>query len=352
MNLKPHYKKRTSVSNKKNYYDILKVSPLASPSAIKKSYQNLARIHHPDKNPNNPEAAEVFKQINEAYQILSDTFKRKNFDRQIKQEKENQEKNKTPPPPMYESYHSYPSFGEHNMNPSSPSTPHYSTQTGEPPTTNTAPTHSPKTKAPFSIKDYLKQPFSSSENQAYGPLEISLEEAALGCKKNIPLQVMRKGVLKTESFLAHIPPGTKEKQKIKIKNKKNGESLYVSIIYKTHPLFTIKQDNILMDLPVPFTKAILGGEVEIPTLRGRVSFQLPAGTHTNHVIQLKSQGFPISTNSKKRGNMLVTVLIDIPSHFSEEEKKWIKKIQIRNQLCPKVAEFDIKTKLFLKNRKI
>ena len=67
------------MNNKKNYYEILKVSPLASPSTIKKSYQRLARIYHPDKNKNNPAAAETFKQINEAFEVLSDTFKRKDF---------------------------------------------------------------------------------------------------------------------------------------------------------------------------------------------------------------------------------------------------------------------------------
>lgn len=337
------------VSNKKNYYEILKVSPLSSSSAIKKSYQKLARIYHPDKNPNNPEAGEIFKQITAAYQILSDTFKRKDFDRKMKQEKEKQKKNKTSHTPMYDSYHSYPPFEEYNINPS----PYYPPQTEEPNFTTQDPAHSLK-KDPFSIKnlkDYFKQSFSPSKSPSYVPLEISLEEAALGCKKNISLQVARKKILKTESFLAYIPPGTQEKQKIKIKNKKIEGNLYVSISYKKHPLFTVKEDNILMDLPVPFTKAILGGEVEIPTLRGRVSFQLPAGTHTNHVIQLKSQGFPISANSKKRGNMLVTVLIDIPSDFSEKEKKWTKSLQSRNPLCPKVAEFDIKTKLLLKNRK-
>lgn len=347
------------MNNKKNYYEILKVSPLASPSAIKKAYQKLARIYHPDKNPNNPEASEIFKQINEAYQTLSDSFKRKKFDRQMKQEKQKEQdkKNKASFTPMYESYHSYPSF-ERNINPqgqppySSPSTPPLEEKLSTY-NTNTQTAHSHK-KDPFSIKnlkDYFKQPSSSSENQNYKPLEISLEEAALGCNKNISIQTSRKRAPQTELFKIYIPPGTKEKQIIKVNNKKVNENLYVFIVYKPHPLFISKQENILMSLPIPFTTAILGGEVQIPTLRGKVSFQLPAGVHAGHTIQLKGQGLPVATNSKKRGNMLITVSIDILSQFSEEEKNWIKKIQSRNQLCPKVAEFEIKTKILLKKRK-
>ena len=341
------------MNNKKNYYETLKVSPLASPSAIKKSYQKLARIHHPDKNPNNPKAAETFKQINEAYQILSDTFKRKNFDRQMKQEKDKEEeKNKKPFTPMYESYHSYSTFDGRPPNSPSPTSPHSPFKENASTQGATAQPTPPHKKDPFSIKNfktYLKQSFSSPEDQVFIPLEISLEEAATGCKKNIALRVTRKGVTQPESFQVYIPPGTKEKEKIKIKN--TNENLHVSVIYKAHPLFSIKGENILMNLPVPFTKAFLGGEIEIPTLRGRVSFQLPSGTHSGHTIQLKGQGFPLMASSKKRGNMLITVLIDIPPNLSEEEKGWIKKIHGKNYLCPKVAEFDIKTKLLLKNRK-
>ena len=89
--------------DKKNYYQILNVSPLASSSAIKKSYRKLARTHHPDKNQGNPDAEVIFKQINEAYQVLGDSFKRKVFDKGLKKEAETQK-----PAPMYSSYNTYP----------------------------------------------------------------------------------------------------------------------------------------------------------------------------------------------------------------------------------------------------
>ncbi|MCY4321894.1 MAG: DnaJ domain-containing protein, partial [Bdellovibrionaceae bacterium] len=319
-----------SVDNKKNYYEILKISPLASPFTIKKSYQKLARLYHPDKNPNNPEAAETFKQINEAYQILSDSFKRKDFDRQREQEKkkEEQKKQKEAFSPLYESYHSYaPFIATPSASPYSATYPKKEPTSSQPQppfpekkTSYTPPSTDKKKDNAFSIKGlktYFTKTNKLSSDQIHGQIEVSLEEAALGCKKTISLKNAQK-----ETFLVHIPPGTKENQSIKIHNQKNKskEDIYVSIIYKKHPLFTLEKENILMNLPIPFTKAVLGGEVEIPTLGGRVSFQLPAGTHGGDVIQLKGQGFPSSDSyKKKRGHMLISVLIDIPIHFSEEE---------------------------------
>lgn len=319
------------MDNRKNYYEILKVSPLASPSTIKKSYQRLARIHHPDKNKNNPEAAEIFKQINEAYEILSNTFKRKDFDRQLKEEKEQKEreKEKASFSPMYENYHSYAPFSQ---------------QAGEP-SFQKGPAPSQQGQK---VKQEAFQKTSSSLNnqQIYGQLEISLEEAAFGCKKKISLKRFQGQSPKAEKLTVSIPAGIKENQNLKITN-----DITMTIVYKKHPLFTTEGENILLSLPVPFTRAMLGGSVTIPTLTGQVSFQLPPNTHGGHIIQLKGQGLPISDKSKQRGKMAITILIDIPVHFTEQEKEWIKEIQKRNQLCPKVSEFDIKTKLFLKQRK-
>ncbi len=354
-----------ATNNKKNHYEVLKISPLASASAIKKSYQKLVRIHHPDKNLDNPSSADTFKQINEAYQVLSDTFKRKEFDRLMKKEKADWEKKNKPSfSPLYESYHSYSPLTEQAPFPASSAYPQEK-PTPPPPPNPLHKSHqgqeapdpmSSKKKNSFSIKnlkDYFKKPSETlSSDSMYVPLSVSLEEAALGCIKNISLNIRKKGVLKKQSFSASIPPGAKEGQKIKIHNqdKTSSNNLYMSIVYKTHPLFKVENENILMDLPVCFTKAILGGAVELPTLRGRISFQLPAGTQSGHVIQLKNQGLPSLTNTKKRGNMLIKVLIDIPADLSTEDKKWAQSIQDKNLPCPKVAEFNIKTKLLLKRR--
>ncbi len=313
------------MSEKKNYYQVLKVSPLASLPTIKKSYRKLVQIHHPDKNPNDPKAEETFKAINEAYEVLSDTFKRKDFDRQIKKEKEATEKKRATPIYRYDSFH---------------------TPFDERPSEGLG---SASSAPPGDIsKNFTGR--KSVSDQICGTVEISLEEATLGCEKKISGKILRNRTLQTTNFTVHIPPGVEETQKIKLKSHKKLKNLYVSIAYKKHPLFKKDEKNILMNLPIPFTKAILGGRVEIPTLRGKISFNLPPGVHAGHIIQLKNQGFPSLTEHRKRGNMLISLLIDVPSNLSEEEKTEIKKLKNKDLLCPKVAEFDIKAKLLLKKR--
>ena len=281
-----------SVTNKKNYYEILKISPLSGPSAVKKSYQKLARLHHPDRNPNNPQAEEIFRQINEAYEILSDTFKRNAFDRELKKAKqaEEEKKRKHTFSPLYESYHS----------------------------------HAPSSPAKF--------------------LELSLEEAAFGCVKNI---VLSKPSL---SFSAHSPPGVKEGQSLKILTSAD-KFIYLSVKYKPHPLFILKGKNIFMSLPVPLTYAVLGGKQSIPTLRGKAILPIPASTSSGQILCLKGEGFPSEKKGGKKGDMFITVLIDIPSDFTEEEKNLLRKRMDKNVLFPKTKEFDIKCKALWESRK-
>ena len=347
--------------DQKNYYEVLKVSPLASPTAIKKAYRRLARLHHPDKNKGNVEAGELFKQINQAYQTLSDPFKRKAFDHQLKKEKEQAQKKQHSASYMYDSFQGY-SGGEKG-----PSGPFPMGSTTMPPHASPPPptmadrassqTHpigetgsATVNKQAFSFSN-LKDQFTRALNTkpVTVPLPISLESAVLGCQKPVTFQTRQKKAstsgLKKGTFMVSVPPGAKEKQIIKINS-----AFQVSLVYEEHPLFKADGDNITMDLPVPWTKAILGGKVCIPTPRGEVSFQLPAGTPGGHVIQLKGQGFPLA-HSKQRGAMLITIVIDIPSDFSPQEKEWISLMQNRKAHCPKVAEFDIKAKLLLKNRK-
>ena len=319
------------MENRKDYYTILKVSPLASPSHIKKSYKKLARIFHPDKNPNNPEAAQTFKEINEAYEILSDSFKRKEFDNYLKEKKEKQNKKESNFTPLYNSYHSYSSIAT----PVTPSSENLSEK---------------NTSVLSQLKQYIKKPATNPKSHC-GELAISLEEAALGCKKQVLLQVMKKQKLQKTAFEVIVPPGTENQSTTPLySNNKEVKGLYMSVIHKKHSLYTLEGKDIKMELPIPFTQAILGGTVQIPTLRGQVSFHLPQGIHCGHILQLKGQGFPLTPHSKKRGNMLIKVLIDIPSQLSEEEKNWIQRLQEKAPLCPKVAEFDIKAKLLLKKR--
>ena len=335
--------------NKKDYYKILQVSPLASSRAIKKSYQKLAQRYHPDKNKSNPQATEIFNDINEAYQILSDSFKRKDFDRQIKKQKENF-KHKDSFSPLYDSFHVHP--------PETFENPPFSTW--QPPPMSHPPSSSPDFWGIFNrFTTRVKTFFNSTQKSLHtehiicGKLDISLEEAAFGCQKSIVVKMTEKAKKIQKKILITVPPGSEHLQKIKV-NKKSYpflHNIYVQICYQPHPFFKKFGQDILMDLPVAFTTAVLGGKAEVPTIRGAVSFQLPVACHNGHTIRLKKQGFP-PTAKADAGDMLVTVCIDIPTDLSEEEKNWIKKIHDRRPLCQSVSEFNIQYKHFLKDRRI
>ena len=313
--------------SKETYYDILQVSPLSSLSAIKKSYHKLVRIHHPDKHPNNPEASETFKKINEAYEVLSDTFKRKEFDRQLKKEKEAEKIKKSQTKPMYEAFSSHQPF-------------------------STAETQTSVTSVLF---EQPPQPATQKTKEQFcGKLPISLEQGFKGCKKHIKLKL--KGLTPKDNFLANIPAGVKDSQKIKLTgltNKaKKMKNLYITIHYKDHTIFKKDKFNIELDLPISLTKAVLGGSVETPTLRGqRVSFPLSPGVHSGHIIRLKNMGFPIDSKSQKHGDMFLKILIDIPSDLSEDEIAWIRTLGKKQKKYPAVAEFKIKAQSLLKNKK-
>ena len=323
-----------SVTSKKNYYEILKISPLSGPSAVKKSYQRLARLHHPDKNPNNPQAEETFRQINEAYEILSDTFKRKAFDRELKKAKEEEEqKRKNTFSPLYESYHSHApsSFSDPSTSAPQPTQPS--------PLSTTA-----KTKDKSWNFFSLKSKFQKKPAKWNGSLELSLEEAALGCVKNI---LLKKPSL---SFSFHSPPGVQAGQSLKLPTP-GGKFIYLSVKHKPHPLFTLKGKDIFMNLPVPLTYAVLGGKQNIPTLRGKAILPIPPHTSSGQVLRLKGEGFPSEKKGGKVGDMFITVLIDIPTDFTEEEKNLLRKRMDKNVLFPKTKEFDIKCKNLWESRK-
>lgn len=338
--------------NKKDYYKILQVSPLASTRAIKKSYQRLAKQYHPDKNKSDPKATEIFNDISEAYQVLSDSFRRKDFDRQIRKQKENI-KQKDSFSPLYDSFHVY---SPETFKQSSASSPSWQQPQD---TSNPSPSNLDSKDIFNRFTTMVKQLFKDvpsplrTKHKIYGTLDISLEEAAFGCKRSIIIEMVEKGRKIQKKILINVPPGSKHLQKIKISEKLYPflQNACVQVCYQPHPFFKKSGQDISMDLPVSFTTAIFGGRVEVPTIRGAVSFQLPAACHNGHTIRLKKQGFP-STDQADVGDMLVIVRIDIPTDLSEEERNWMKKIHSRRPLCQSVSEFDIQYKHFLKDRKI
>ncbi len=314
----------------KDYYNILGVKKDASEREIKQAYRKLARKHHPDVNPGDKSAEAMFKQINEAYEILSDKEKRQKYDQfgdqwqyadQFAQAGQRQAPFRDFGPGGGTSFH----FAEGDLG---------------------------------SLFDDLLQGFGSrtSRRQARPrrgqdiehPVEVTLEEAYHGTTRTLSLEVGEpcsacKGSGRIQNLLCSacrgsgvvsrvkrievkIPPGVRDGSRVRIAGKGGqgygGASgdLYLRIKVKPHRLFQRVGDDIYVEVVVPLTVAVLGGEVQVTTPKGKLALKIPPETQNGRVFRLTGQGMPHLGNSS-RGALLAKVNVVLPTKLSGKEKE-------------------------------
>ena len=303
----------------KDYYKILGVNNKASQDDIKAAYRKLARKHHPDVNPDDPSAEERFKEINEAYQALSDPEKRQKYDQFG---------------PAYQQYRSTGGRPEDfNWGPW--------TQQGSP-----GGSYRTVSQEEFNqmfggglggFSDFFEalfgggfsgqartqrqsQPRPLRGSDAEHALEITLEEAYKGATRTLQFEDGRR-------IEARIPPGVRNGSKIRLSgqassrpsNVQSGD-LYLKMQILPHQTFTRDGNDLKVTLTVDIYTAILGGEINVPTMDKSVRLTIPEGTDTGKVFRLKELGMPTLKNPKKHGNLYVTVAIHIPKHLTQAEK--------------------------------
>ena len=357
------------MADKRDYYEVLGVSKGASDDEIKKAYKKQARKYHPDLNPDNKEAEEKFKEVNEAYEVLSDSTKKARYD-------------------QYGHAGVDPNFGAGGFGGGFDGN--------------------------FDFGD-LGDIFGSFFGGGFGgggrrsnpnapqrgesirlSLAITFEEAAFGCEKDVTVERMEQcgtchgngcapgttpevcpdchgsgqvqvrrqtpmgvfattspcgrcggkgkiihqpctdckgsgSVRKRKTIKASIPAGIDNGQTISIRGQghagKNGGpagDLLITITVKPHELFRREGTSILCDAPITFAQAVLGAELEIPTIDGKVKYELPEGTQTGTTFRLKGKGIP-SINGRGRGDQYVTVYIETPKNLNKEQKEALKK---------------------------
>ena len=316
----------------KNYYDILGVRRDASQQEIKKAYRRLARQYHPDVNPGDKSAEAKFKEINEAYEVLSDEEKRKKYDKygdkwqyadQFEQAGQ-------------QAY--YWDFGRGGT-------------TGFHFTTDDL-------SGLDSLFDELlgglhggifrRQARPRRGQDIETPVEITLEEAYHGTQRTISLQVEElcptcggsgriqnlpcstcrgAGVIpKVKHLEVKIPAGVKTGSRVRLAGKGQpgygGASgdLYLRISVRPHPIFERQGDDLLVTIDVPLTVAILGGEVQVPSPKGKLALKIPPETQNGRVFRLKGQGMP-HLGSSGRGDLLAKVNIVLPTKLSPQERE-------------------------------
>lgn len=376
----------------KNYYTTLGVKKDAKPEDIKKAYRRQARKYHPDVNPNDKAAEDKFKEVQEAYDVLSDEKKRKIFDR----------------------------FGYYNdtLDPDSPFG-----QQGQPgqgqggfdfsgfhwdPSAPGAPSAS-------SFRDIFSDLFSGGQQKGQKPAEapkpipkkgrdieiplsLSFEEAFSGLTTNISVnrsemcatckgagdtggpvmacstckgagKIIRPGGLpqacgdcrgtgrrrepcgtckgkgttpKAEQVKVKIPAGVDTGSRVRIPKKGHSGilgaeagDLFILTKVGSHKHFTRKGDNLYVTLPITVPEAALGAKIEVPTIEGKAQLKIPPGTESGQKFRLRERGFPSLRNPSLRGDQFIEVQISLPKVISEETKEILRKYEKANPENPR-----------------
>ena len=371
------------MADKRDYYEVLGVSKDAGADEIKKAYRKMAMKYHPDRNPGDKEAEEKFKEVGEAYEVLSDADKKARYD-------------------QYGFAGVDPNFGAG------------------------AGGYGGAGFGGFDgfsdLGDIFGDFFGGGGRRAsqqnaprrgenvMSRLELTFEEAAFGCEKEVATPRIENcpncngtgsadGVIETcsqcrgtgqvrtvQNFMGmqmqstatcpscngrgkiiktpcntckgkgkvrrtnrvkvKIPAGVDAGQSVRVRGEggvgsnggPNGD-LLVEIYIKRHPIFTRQDTDVLCEVPISFTQAALGATIQVPTLDGMVDYEIPEGTQTGREFILREKGIPEVGNSRRRGNERFTVVVETPTHLTREQKELLRQLDGTMEVSPKRKKF-------------
>ncbi len=305
----------------KDYYKILGVPKNADAKAIKKAFRQLARQYHPDANPDDPQAEARFKEINEAYEVLSDPEKRAKYDR------------------LGQSYQQWQRAG------GQPGGFDWSQwMSGMPGGVRVEYGDAGDLFSEFFQAIFGGDPFGGVRGQASGmgfedllrnsrvrnsrsvraqdldtPVEITLEEAYHGTTRLLSKDGRRLQV--------KIPRGARTGTRVRIAGEgAGGGDLYLNVRVKDDPRFERKGDDLYEDVTLNLYTAVLGGEVQVPTMTGRVTLKISPGTQPGQLIRLRNKGMPKLRQPDEYGDLYVRVGVEIPKDLSAKERALFKEL--------------------------
>lgn len=349
--------------NKRDYYEVLGVAKGASDDEIKKAYRSLAKKYHPDMNPGDKEAEAKFKEANEAYAVLSDSEKRAQYD---------QFGHAAFDPSMGGGGSGFGGFGGMDFDFGDIFSSFFGGGGGSSRTSRNMPIEGDDVMARITIT-FDEAVFGCKKEISFARVEACPECDASGAAKGTKpetcqtchgtgrvtvqqqtmlgyMQTQRacsncrgtgkiiktpckncngKGYIKVNKTLAvTIPAGIDSMQRIILRGQgsagRNGGSagdLIIEVRVKEHSLFTRERNNIYCEIPISFSEAALGAEIDIPVLGDKTEkYTIPEGTQTGTSFTLRGKGIP-DVNSKRKGDLIVTVTVETPKNLTQEQKK-------------------------------
>ncbi|OEU63006.1 MAG: integrase [Desulfuromonadales bacterium C00003094] len=290
----------------KDYYATLGVAKGADADTIKKAYRKLAIKHHPDKNAGDKQAEEKFKEITEAYAVLSDTEKRQQYDQYGDSgfhQRYSQED-------IYRNFNANDMFRDFGFE----SDDIFSRLFGGAGGRNGFSGGRPQ---PAKGQDYVMQ------------LSIPFRLAVEGGKKRVEYR----GEQGLENLQVTIPAGIESGQKLRVPGK-GGRSpsggpagnLFLEITVASDPTFTREDRNLLVKVRIPFSGACLGSSVEVPTLQGNKRIKVPAGIQNGAKIRLKGYGVP-AKKGQAAGDLYAIIEVEVPNQLNVEQKALLKELK-------------------------
>jgi curved DNA-binding protein len=307
----------------KDYYEILDVPPDAEKKVIKQTYRDLAKKYHPDVNPGNKEAEDKFKTINEAYQVLSDTEKRKKYDE------------------LRAQYQHWQQAGGHRQD---FDWQNWSAQPGQGVHVQYA--------SPEDLEDLFgsESPYSDFFNNIFGQVhgsgrgsgrgtapsprrgrdveyevDLTLEEAYHGTDRLLQIDGHR--------VQAVIPPGVRTGSRVRLSGQgepghNNGQAgdLYLIVSILPNETFEREGDDLHIDVPVDIFTAIAGGETRIPTLDKPLMLKIPPRTNASRSFRLRGKGMPHLGDPKTHGNLFAMVRLVLPERLTDKEVDSIREL--------------------------
>lgn len=314
----------------KDYYAVLGVSKSADTDAIKRAYRKLARKYHPDVNPGDQSAEAKFKEVTEAYEVLSDKDKRQKYD-QFGQYWRQAERGGSPFSGGgagaadfnnfdFGAYGSFEDFINELL--------------GRFNTPGAGPTGARGYPGGFS-PDMGSDGFGRTASAAYDQeanITLTLAEAFNGTQKRLRIG--------SDVVDVRIPAGAKAGSKIRLRGKgpmnprtRQRGDVYLLVNLAAHSFFQFEGDNLVCEVPITPDEAVLGGKIEVPTVDGQVTVNVPAGVKSGQALRLRGKGWPNPKGG--RSDQMVKLAIATPKQISPAERELYEKIQAQRTDDPR-----------------